>query len=88
MGQRFLAAMAVACAMFATDAQAWLCQCNPDDLKRCHKACSNAGGTIVKDSKGREWCNIPSRITDPNDPRVKILKEGGMDWRKGRDRLE
>jgi hypothetical protein len=79
---------ALACALVATEAAAWICPCNPDDLKRCHKACAKAGGTIVKDSKGSEWCQIPYRVVDPNDPKAKILKEGGMDIRKGKDRLD
>jgi hypothetical protein len=87
MKSRILVLLALACSLIATEANAWIVACNPDDLKRCHRACSKAGGTIVTDSKGREWCQIPYRIVDPNDPKAKILQDGGMNIKEGKDQL-
>lgn len=74
------------------EAQAWLVRCNP--AKDCKEACDNAGGTIVVDNKGDDWCKIPSAVGGASQdgtglapigsiPRstIEALTEGGMDVR-------
>ena len=74
------------------EAHAWLVRCNP--AKDCKEACDNAGGTIVVDNKGDDWCKIPSAVGGASQdgtglapigsiPRstIEALTEGGMDVR-------
>ncbi len=88
MKNKIMVLLALIFSLASSAANAWIVACNPDDLKRCHKSCAKAGGTIVKDHKDREWCQIPYRLLDANDPRAKPFQEAGMDVMTGKDHLD